>query len=400
MKKFVCWVVTLFLCACSNYNSHDRLGKNILRKTFWDTPKMGTNMFNAHMLREDVRAAKKYKIEFIRLAFDKFPTKRRDFLIGNTDLYEGLDQDDLLTLKKVLDTCSVENMPVVVTLLSLPGSRWTQNNGNEDDLRIWNDVNFQQQAAKFWKDLASELSNYPIIVGYNILNEPHPERVFDRQHGHVENVKQKEVQNMLSNLCRLVIQAIRQVDADTPIIVDSSAYADPNTFKYLNPINDENVLYSFHMYEPYEYTNHEHNHGQYIYPGKIKDQYWDRKTLIKYMASVSEFQKRHQIPANRILVDEFGCYRMQKGLPKYFADLISIFNAKGWHYAFYAFREDSWDGMDYKLGDKRLPWSYWKSVEKGETPILNRKDTCPQFSVLKKALMLQSMKKSGKCKAP
>jgi hypothetical protein len=53
----------------------------------------------------------------------------------------------------------------------------------------------------------------------------------------------------------------------------------------------------------------------------------------------------------------------------------------------------------YELGDKRLPWSYWKSVEKGETPILDRKDTHPQFSVLKKALMLQSRKKSRKRKA-
>ncbi|MDR2396535.1 MAG: glycoside hydrolase family 5 protein [Puniceicoccales bacterium] len=376
----------------------------MLRKTFWDTPKTGTNMFNARVLQEDIRAAKKYKIAFIRLAFDKFPTKRRDFLIGNTDRYEGLDPDDLLTVKKVLDTCSAENMPVVITLLSLPGSRWSQHNGNEDDLSIWNDVNFQQQAAKFWKDLASELNNYPIIVGYNILNEPHPERIFDRQSIYIENVKQKEVQHMLSNFYNLVIQAIRQVDGDIPIIVDSFAYADPNTFKYLNPINDENILYSFHMYEPYEYTNHQHNHGQYTYPGKIEDQYWDKKTLTEYVESVNEFQKCNKIPSNRILVGEFGCYRKQKGLSKYFSDLISIFNEKGWHWAFYAFREDSWDGMDYELGDKQLPWSYWESVEKGKTPVLDRKGTHPQFSVLKKALaapkgkIAQSLKKSGKRK--
>ncbi|MDR2769027.1 MAG: hypothetical protein LBB19_00490 [Puniceicoccales bacterium] len=84
------------------------------------------------------------------------------------------------------------------------------------------------------------------------------------------------------------------------------------------------------MYEPYEYTNHKHNHGQYTYPGKIEGQYWDKKALVKYMESVSEFQKRNKIPANRILVGEFGCYRKQKGLPKYFSDLISIFNGKWW----------------------------------------------------------------------
>jgi hypothetical protein len=71
---------------------------------------MGTNMFNARILREDVKAAKNYKIEFIRLAFDKFPTKRRDFLMGNADHYEGLDPDNLSTLKKVLGTPRKESI--------------------------------------------------------------------------------------------------------------------------------------------------------------------------------------------------------------------------------------------------------------------------------------------------
>ncbi|MDR2769028.1 MAG: glycoside hydrolase family 5 protein [Puniceicoccales bacterium] len=71
--------------------------------------------------------------------------------------------------------------------------------------------------------MASELNDYPIIVGYNILNEPHPARIFDRQSIHIENVKQKEVQHMLSNFYHSIIQSIRQVDGDTSIVVDSSA---------------------------------------------------------------------------------------------------------------------------------------------------------------------------------
>jgi hypothetical protein len=68
----------------------------------------------------------------------------------------------------------------------------------------------------------------------------------------------------------------------------------------------------------------------------------------------------------------------------------------GGYWAFYAFREDAWDGMDYELGDKRLPWSYWESVEKGEMPILDRKGTHLQFSVLKKALIRHPKKKLEK----
>ncbi|MNI93865.1 hypothetical protein D3C73_1518830 [compost metagenome] len=49
------------------------------------------------------------------------------------------------------------------------------------------------------------------------------------------------------------------------------------------------------------------------------------------------------------------------------------------HWAFYAFREDGWDGMDYELGDKPLPGSYWQAVEKGEAVQPPRSMQAPLF---------------------
>ena len=103
------------------------------------------------------------------------------------------------------------------------------------------------------------------------------------------------------------------------------------------------------------------------------------------MSAVATFQRKYKIPSNRILVGEFGCYRKQKGLPQYFSDLISIFEAYNWHWAFYAFR-DNWDGMDYELGAGALPWDYWKARDRGEDYPLKRSATCPQFAVLHRAL--------------
>ncbi|MDR1057421.1 MAG: hypothetical protein LBL17_02495 [Coxiellaceae bacterium] len=45
--------------------------------------------------------------------------------------------------------------------------------------------------------------------------------------------------------------------------------------------------------------------------------------------------------------------------------------------------------MDYELGDKQLPWSYWRALEKGSKIELNRKDNYPQFKVLKEELAKQ-----------
>ncbi len=100
------------------------------------------------------------------------------------------------------------------------------------------------------------------------------------------------------------------------------------------------------MYEPFEYTNRKTNKGLLNYPGKIKDTYWNKKILEEYLNEVNNFQKINNITSNRILVGEFGGHRQTKGLHKYFEDLISIFKENNWHFAFYAFREDCWDGMD------------------------------------------------------
>ncbi|MDR1366060.1 MAG: glycoside hydrolase family 5 protein [Holosporales bacterium] len=367
------------------------------KQTFWNKPiRKGANIFNVLIFQKDIKAAKKYGVGFVRLALDRFPTKRRDFLIGDADEYKGLDKKDLATLKNVLKIFEKEGMPVVITMISLPGSRWKQLNNNKDDLKIWRDLKYQKQAARFWRDLAVELRNCPIVVGYNILNEPHPERLFNAKNCHVDKVNQPAVQQLLFRFYRLVVNAIRSVDKHTAIILDSSAYGDPNTFKYLQPLNDDRVLYSFHMYEPYEYTNHKLNDGKYSYPGVIDGKFWDKKALSEYMKSVATFQKTNKIPPTKILVGEFGCYRKTKGIVQYFCDLIQIFEENGWHLAFYSFREDSRDGMDYELGDKKLPWAYWKAFEKWR--ILNslRKATFPQFAVLENALKSQRSNNAAK----
>src|SRR5205814_4553244 len=140
--------------------------------------------------------------------------------------------------------------------------------------------------------------------------------------------------------------AIRQVDKKTPIVLDSGFYADPWAFKYLRPIRDDNVLYSFHMAEPYELTTTFINKGRFTYPGKVvsgegKDRiekYWDAKELDRFLQPIADWQKQYNIPSSRIFVGEFGCGRTTPGAATYLGDLINIFNKNHWHWAFYKFR--------------------------------------------------------------
>ena len=100
----------------------------------------------------------------------------KDFLIGDIDHYSGIPANDLKQFKDVLDRTAETNVKVVITFFGLPGARWRQHNNYEFDYRLWEDFAYHDQCAQFWTDLAVELNDHPAVVGYNLLNEPHPEK--------------------------------------------------------------------------------------------------------------------------------------------------------------------------------------------------------------------------------
>ena len=346
---------------------------------YWDVQRKGANYFNQIPSEDWFVAAKEAGIQFARLAPDKWKCEKRDFLIGDADCFTEISDRDLEILNGVLDQAYRNDIKIVITFLSLPGSRWKQNNQNVDDLRIWEQKKYRDQAIFFWRDLANRLKNHPAIVGYNILNEPHPERLNDisdyRQIDFLAwNTSIKESLADLNLFYQDIVHAIREVDFSTPIVVDTGLYATPWAITYLTPIEANNIVYSFHMYEPYAYTTRKINNGCFTYPGNIPHQLeeqstnptlinWERETLKQFLSPVVDWQKKYDIPASRILVGEFGCDRTSKGVEKYLSDLIDTFNFYNWHWAFYSFREDCWDSMDYELGSGKLPWEYWEVIE-------------------------------------
>ena len=368
---------------------------------FWKQQRRGANCFNKAITTNYFQAAHTAGIEFLRLAPDKWKSAERDFLIGNADNFDALVAEDLKQLKHTLDDAHAAGVKVVLTLISLPGARWRQLNDGKNDDRLWRDAKFIAQAEMFWTQLATELKAHPAIVGYNPLNEPHPERGdgvgdfwtqdilkwYERRRGSTFDPNEFNQ--------RMVV-AIRRVDTNTPIILDAAIYAAVPAFSILAPVDDAGVLYSVHMYEPYEFTNLKQNAGRFKYPGAVevgeaKQRIeWNIAELEKFLQPVADWAQRHHVPSSRILVGEFGCNRTIPGAKEYLGDLLTIFEKQRWHWAFYGFREDEWDGMDYECGTGKLGWEYWKAVEAGQRPEFPRKPN-PLWDVLQSRLRPQKM---------
>ncbi len=346
-------LITTFLISCPSEH------KSI---TFWDAQRRGANTFTPSFSKNIVDEATEFGINFIRLAPDKWQSQARDFLIGDADHYQGLIPEDVAKLKEVLGYFEEAGLPVVITMLSLPGSRWRQNNGGKDDLRLWESQEYQMQAQQFWMDLATELKDFECVVGYNILNEPHLDLLWQKNINDEALPETLEtIQQCLATFYQNTIMAIRQADPDTFIILDASWYADARTMPLMATYSEPRILYSFHMYEPYAYTNWEQNQGNYSYPEdiEVKEGMSAEAYFAQFINSVKAFQKKHGIPNERILVGEFGVNRRAPGAQQYLQDLIALYNEENWHWAVYAFSDLDWDGMDYRLGTEPLPAEAW-----------------------------------------
>jgi len=347
------------------------------------------------------RDAAAMHIQWIRLAYDKWDTKERDFLLGDASDYRGLVAEDLDKLRVVLNWAGKYGLKVVLAPLSLPGCRWTQNNGFKPDMRIWENFAFQQQAIRFWTDLASELKDFSCIVAYDILNEPCPEWHTGLEEQTVPGEadrffvwyrKFKDTPRDLPFFYERMIRAIRRVDSETPVMVESGFYAQPPAYAgWPVSLSDSLLLYSFHMYEPYEFTsvNNFRNGGKFEYPGKIRfgtgEISWNREVMELYLKPFLDWINNRSIPANRVVASEFGCVRRNKGADRYLEDLLSFLEDRKFHWAFYAYREDGWDGYDYEMGTGDLGWEYWKALERGEKPALPRRNNA-LFDVIMKRL--------------
>ncbi len=364
---------------------------------FWEVQRKGANCFNIELTEQWFIDAKDLGLEWVRLAYDKWESQHRDFLLGDASDYKGLVKNDLERLKEVIVWAKKHNIQLVITPLSLPGCRYRQNNNNIPDSRLWSDIDFQEQAIRFWVDLSKELKAYD-HVAYNLINEPVPELGAGvEEHYSPGNISKfldwyqgiRDTPRDIFKFYSKIIKEIRKVDPDKIIMLDAGWYGQPGAFCYWpSAFQDKNILYSFHMYEPYEFTSNKNYREKknYVYPGWVPfgndTIFWDKNTTELYFQPFLKWVDKNNIPFNRIVCGEFGCMRKNEGAAVYLQDIINFLNKHTFHWAFYSFREDAWDGYDYELGKEDLDWKYWQAIEKCENPSLPRKDN-KLFQILK-----------------
>lgn len=98
--------------------------------------------------------------------------------------------------------------------------------------------------------------------------------------------------------------AIREEDADTPVMLDAGWFAAADAFGYWPaPVEDQRVLYSVHMYEPYLVTSAPNmtRKQPIAYPGPApfagQTQQWDGQRVAQYLHQPLDWAEAMKVPA-------------------------------------------------------------------------------------------------------
>ena len=224
----------------------------------------------------------------------------------------------------VLPWAVARGMEVVVDLHVAPGGR-----GEDGDMNMFHDARFADTFFAVWKMIATRCKGRAGIWGYDLINEPVQKRPSP------EGLDYWSVQTRAASL-------VREIDPDTPIIVESNLSASPGEFDSLKILDMKDVIYQVHMYAPGNFTHqgvHAKNDSwkRVRYPDVARR--LTKETLVRALHPVREFQRRHDAI---IYVGEFSAIAWADGAGRYLSDCISLFEEYGWDWTYHAFRE--WNG--------------------------------------------------------
>jgi endoglucanase len=132
------------------------------------------------------------------------------------------------------------NIYLILNMHAPQGGFQSQCNGDA----LWTNPDNQTRLSTLWKAIAERYKNEAQIAGFDLVNEPTPS-------GTVDN---------WTNLAQRIIDSIRTVDQNHLIITEKAIALDCN-YDYADEnnnypqITEENLMYTVHLYDPYEFTH-------------------------------------------------------------------------------------------------------------------------------------------------
>lgn len=159
---------------------------------------------------------------------------------------------------------------------------------------LWEQEALQKRLIALWTAIAKRYQNEPVILGYDLVNEP----------GVPKNKQEWQT------LAQQLVNAIRKVDKQHPIIVErvNSINRRWDNDKDMNfvKVEGENIIYTFHSYDPHFYT-----HQHFI---------WDEYMKNREGGVWPDAQAEHTRAFLELTIDNFLAWGKKNNVPLYFGE--------------------------------------------------------------------------------
>ena len=276
-------------------------------------------------------------LDYIRTAgFDhaRVPVDYQLFFDDNGSLAYP-DRMDLLesSVRSILE----RGLLVILDLHRCPGHFFHE--GWQKPQEFFTDPEKRIVAKRVWSYLA-ERFGFDTRICFEILNEPVA----------AENRVWDEIKNEMA-------MHIRSIAKDNILIVGSNMWNSAHTFDDLTPLKDDNVIYSFHYYNPLLFT---HQKAPWIifdeinrtreYPGEYyvqdpearkklaaDDGVWNKDRMRESLSQVLSFRSKYGLP---VACNEFGVFHQAPRLSqlRWISDFLDILDEVGIGYSYWTYK--------------------------------------------------------------
>ena len=180
--------------------------------------------FATYITEEDIHYIASLGMDHIRLGFDQIVLEEKPYTYRE-EIFEHID--------RLIAWCEKYELNVVLNMHKAIGNYCDI----KEDVELLDDEELQNRFIALWKAFEKRYANDP-GVAFELLNE-------------VRDVD-PEKWNILAEK---TIRELRRLNRTRKLIIGSTAWNSPDTLKYLKIFDDENIIYTFHTYSPFEFTH-------------------------------------------------------------------------------------------------------------------------------------------------
>lgn len=302
--------------------------------------------FDTYITEKDVEYIASLGMDHIRLGFDQIVFEYEPYCYRE-EIFKHVDN--------FISWCKKHGVNVVLNLHKAIGNYCDI----AEDVQLLESEELQNRFIAFWVAFEKRYANDNSIA-FELLNE-------------VRDVN-PELWNILADR---TITEIRKLNKDRMIILGSTCWNSPDTLKDLKLYDDENIIYTFHNYSPFEFTHQRgvlqsgplYYNRNMPYPGDIEryrdycatvcddnNAYanydkMDIKFLRDMLQGAVDFVKEH--PDKILWCGEFGTIRHAdiKWRENWMRDMITILKENDIPYCVWNYLSTPNDGNRFSLVD-------------------------------------------------